>query len=70
MLFEVAMIQNPTPKEKEEGIQEKLIMPPTPVIAKDQQQAAVSAVMQKKESIECDMTRIEVLVRPFASGNL
>lgn len=66
MLFEIAMIQHPTPKEKEDGIQEKLIMPPTPVIAKDQQQAAVTAVMQQKDTIDCDMARIEVLVRPFA----
>lgn len=66
MLYEVAMIQHPTQKEKEDGAQEKLVMTPEAVIAKDEQQAAVAAVMKKKDTLECDMSRIEVLVRPFA----
>jgi len=66
MLFEVALVQQPTKKEQEEGQMEKLIMPPTPVIARDDQSAAVAAVLQAKEKIECDMSRIQVLVRPFA----
>jgi hypothetical protein len=65
MLFEVAMIMHPTQKEKEDGVMEKLIMEPEPVIARDEQQAAVAAVMKNKGSIECDMSRVEVLVRPF-----
>lgn len=69
MLYEVAMIQHPTQKEKEDGAQEKLIMAPESVIAKDEQQAAVAAVMQKKDTLECDMSRIEVLVRPFVVRN-
>ena len=66
MLFEVALVQQPTKKEQEEGQMEKLIMPPTPVIARDDQSAAVAAVMQNKDKIECDMARVQVLVRPFA----
>ena len=65
MLYEVALVQQPTQKEKEEGAQETLIMPPVPVIAKDEQSAGVVAVMQQKEKITCDMNRVQVLVRPF-----
>jgi hypothetical protein len=66
MLYEVALVQQPTKKEGEEGGQEKLILPPTPVIAKDEQSAGVTAVMKNKDNIKCDMDRIQVLVRPFA----
>jgi hypothetical protein len=66
MLYEVAMIQEPTEKEKDDGMQEVLVMPPTPVIAKDEQTAGVSAVMMKKDEIKCEISRIKVLVRPFA----
>lgn len=66
MLYEVAMVQQPTQKEREEGAQETLIMAPTPVIAKDEQSAGVAAVMQQKDKIACDISRVQVLVRPFA----
>lgn len=66
MLYEVALIQQPTQKEKEDGACEVLVMAPTPVIAKDEQSAGVAAVMQKKDEIKCDISRIQVLVRPFA----
>lgn len=66
MLYEVALIQQPTQKEREEGAMETLIMAPTPVIAKDEQSAGVAAVMQQKDSIKCDISRVQVLVRPFA----
>lgn len=65
MLYQVALIERPTPKELEEGKTEKLILPPTAVIAKDDKAAAVQAVMQNKDKIEGDMSRIEVLVVPF-----
>lgn len=65
MLYEVALIEMPTKKDSEEGAQEKLILNPTPVIAKDEQSAGVAAVMQNKDKIECDISRVQVLVRPF-----
>jgi len=65
-LFDVALIQQPTQKEREEGAQETLVLAPTPVIAKDEQSAGVAAVMQHKEKIACDIARVQVLVRPFA----
>ena len=66
MLYEVALIQQPTKKEIEEGEMEKLILKPTPVIARDEQSAGVSAVMAHKDEISCELGRIQVLVRPFA----
>ena len=67
MLFEVALVELPTPKDAgENGAMEKMILPPTPIIAKDQQSACVAAVMAHKDKIECDMSRLSVLVRPFA----
>lgn len=65
-LYEVALIEKPTPKELEEGRVEKLILPPTAVIAKDDKSAGVQAVMQNKDKIQADLSRVEVLVRPFA----
>ena len=66
MLYEVAMIEQPTKKDKEEGASEKLILKPTAVIANDDKQAAIAAVMQHKDEIgTLDMSRLQVIVRPF-----
>lgn len=66
MLYEVALIEKPTPKQIEEGQVEKLVLPPTAVVAKDDKSAGVQAVMSNKSSLPDDLSRIEVLVRPFA----
>lgn len=65
MLYLVALIQKPTKKEEEGGKQEVLILPPTPVIARDDKSAAVQAVGQNKDKIIADLSNVEVLVRPF-----
>lgn len=66
-LFEVAIIAKPTKKEVEEGTgAEKLVFGPTAVIARDQQSAAITAVTGADAPKDLDMTRAEVLVRPFA----
>jgi hypothetical protein len=67
MLYEVALIQQPTEKEQEDGAQEKLILAPTAVIAKDEQSAGVAAVLDHKGEITCDINRVQVLVRPFGA---
>ncbi len=64
-LFEVALIEKPTSKERENGGGEKLILPPTAVIASDDKSAGVQAVLQNKDKIQGDLSRVEVLVRPF-----
>jgi hypothetical protein len=66
MLYEVALIEKPTKKEQEDGKVERLILPPTAVIASDDRSAGVQAVMQNKDKIDADLSRVEVLVRPFA----
>lgn len=65
-LFEVAILERPTKKGAEEGESERLVMKPTPVIAPDQQSAAVAAVMDEVVDLDVDRNRMEVLVRPFA----
>lgn len=64
-LFEVAILKKPTKKEVEDGsAREELVFGPKAVVAKDDQSAAIAAVMASGEKI--DMERAEVLVRPFA----
>lgn len=65
-LFEVAILQKPTKKEAEEGASEKLVFGPQPVVANDDQSAAIAAVMDGGVSKDLDRQRMEVLVRPFA----
>lgn len=63
-LFEVAVIEHATKKDREEGVPDKLVFGPKALIAKDPQSAAIAAVMGEK--IAMDPERIEVLIRPFA----
>jgi hypothetical protein len=66
-LFEVAIIKKPTKKEIEEGSGvEELLFGPKAVLARDGQAAAITAVTGKDAPASLDMTRAEVLVRPFA----
>lgn len=65
-LFEVAILENPTKKSAEDGVGQKLVLPPTPVIARDPQSAAINAVMDGAIPKDIDRSRLEVLVRPFA----
>ena len=63
-LYEVAVLEKPTKKEAEEGAQEKLILAPKPVVAKDEQAAVLAAAMgEEMKGINLD--RIEIKVRPF-----
>lgn len=64
-LFEVAILERPTKKEIEEGSAEKLIFGPKPVIARNEQSAGIAAVLDNKEGIDVDQSRMVVLVRPF-----
>lgn len=64
-LFEVAIIEVPTPKMAEEGKGERLVMAPKAVLASDAQAAGIVAVMDAG-AMEVDKTRMKVMVRPFA----
>lgn len=63
-LFEVAILEKPTKKQREDGKVETLKFGPKAVVASDPQSAAIGAVMD--ENLELDLTRTEVIVRPFA----
>jgi len=64
-LFEVAILEKPTEKEKEDGKSERLVLGPKPVVASDAQSAGIVAVMDTDEMPKIDKNRMEVLVRPF-----
>jgi hypothetical protein len=64
--FEVVILENPTKKAHEEGKGQKLVMGPKGVIAKDQQSAAITAVLDSNIDPKIDRANLEVLVRPFA----
>ena len=63
-LFEVAILEMPTKKEKEEGGQEKLVFGPKAVVARDEQGAGTAAVMDNPD-VKVDTSRMQVLVRLF-----
>lgn len=65
-LFEVAIVETPTPNAAKAGATEKLILAPLAVLATDSQGAIVAACM-KSEPIG-DVTRFVVTVRPFKAA--
>jgi len=67
-LYEVAILEQPTKNEREDGASERLIFGPAAVVAKDEQGAAISAVLDRQDSehsLEVDRSRMTILVRPF-----
>jgi len=67
MLYEVALVQEPTKKEREDGELEKLILGPIAMIARDDQSVGIKAIMKAKDDglLKCDLDQVKVLVRPF-----
>ena len=67
-LYEVAIIRKPTKKEIDEGTgAEGILLPPTPVVARDPQGAVIAAVT--RQPLEgFDPNKCEVLVRPFGQA--
>lgn len=67
MLYEVAIIKKPSKKEIDEGTGiEVMVMPPTPVIARDPNSAVIAAVTKDGGVKDFDPHKCEVLVRTFA----
>lgn len=64
-LYEVAVLEHPTKKDADDGALEVLVFGPKPVVARDPQTAAFVVIMDNKDTIPGDPTRLEVLVRPF-----
>jgi hypothetical protein len=66
MLYWVAAIKEPTKKQRdEEDAVEILIMQPKIVVAKDDKSAAINVVVDAEELKGRDLTKIQVVVRPF-----
>ena len=69
MLYEVAIIKKPTKKEIEDGTGvEKLLLPPTCVLAANPQGAVIVAVTKDGGVQDFDANYCEVLVRPFGQA--
>lgn len=66
MLFEVAIIEQPTKEEAEKGAVERLVFGPKAVVARDQQTAALVALTKDDAAKTIDLSKAQVLVRPFA----
>lgn len=65
-LFEVAIIQEPTKKEVEEGTGvEVLLFGPKAVLAANPQAAGIVAVTGPEAPKDLNMARAKVLIRPF-----
>jgi len=70
MLYEVAILEQPTAKEAEDGKAERLVFGPKAVVAKDPQAAAVAAVLDQNGKLEINRERMEIIVRPFGQAPL
>ncbi len=66
-VFEVCVVQRPSKKELEDGGVEKLLYGPKAVVARDGQAAAIGAVMNGDMPKDIDLTRVDVLIRPFSA---
>lgn len=65
-IFLVAVIEQPTKKQKEEeNAMPKLVLEPTAVIAKDDKDAALKVAMRSEALKGLDQNKLEVVVRPF-----
>ena len=62
MLFWVAVVLDPTKKEKEEGKLEEVIGNPELIVAKDDKAAAIKVAASLTD---LDLDRTQVIVRPF-----
>lgn len=65
-LFEIAITQQPTKKEREDGATEVLKYGPKAVVAKDQQSAVIDLAMSGELPKDIDRSRMEIHCRPFA----
>lgn len=63
-LFQVAILEKPKKKEKENGQLERLVLGPIDIVAADKQSAALSVIMDNAK-MEIDRDRMDVQVRPF-----
>lgn len=68
-LFEIAVLEVPTAADlkNDPAVEEKLVLGPITVVAKDVQAAGFAMVMEHADRLkQINKTRMQVLVRPFA----
>lgn len=66
MLYEVAAVLEPTPKEDEDGKLEELILGPITVIAANPEAAGMTVILNNAtEFSKKDPSRVKMLIRPF-----
>jgi hypothetical protein len=63
-IYWVAIIEKPSKKQEEDGQTANMVLAPTPVLAKNENDAAVKVVLDQK-NIEGNKDRWEIIVRPF-----
>ncbi len=64
MLFEIVVVEMPTKEDADKGKLEKIVVPITPIVAKDVDAAKRKAIKLIPEGVDLD--RAEVKVRNFA----
>lgn len=64
-VFEVIAVEQPTKKDREEGVMERVVFGPKLVVARTEQAAAIAAVVGEASLTDLDQNRLEVSVRPF-----
>ena len=67
-LFEVAIIEKPTKKQKESGEEGKLLFGPKAMMASDYKTANMKALQSVKDLSKLKPSLVEVLIRPFVSS--
>jgi hypothetical protein len=66
MLYEVAVLLEPTDAERDEGKLEEIIVKPSFIIAPNEQSASMQIILEAQKRFESvAKERLKVLVRPF-----
>ena len=66
MLYEVAVLLEPTDAERDEGKLEDIVIKPTFIIAPNEQSASMQIILEAQKRFEgMAKERLKVLVRPF-----
>lgn len=64
-LFQYAVLWHPTEKEVKDGQKSKIIVSPTNILAANEKQVGMKAVMEIPVDYKDQLEQVEVLVNPF-----
>lgn len=65
ILFEYAVIYNPSKKESKDGGKAELVVKPTTILAKSEKEANFVAARSVPETFADRLDQLEIAVRPF-----